>query len=394
MKKQNVLILAYYFPPFAGVASQRSSKFCKYLPEYDWVPIIFTVDSRYYANRIVSPESNSAAANTVNATNVKRIRYIDSPLASILIKLLYPLLALVYIVRHRKELDAVYFSGSPYHPFLLTTIVTGLLRIPSVIDFRDSWSINHGYDGKKLTNWRSKIKEKSFQFIESLSMRFASQVVFATRKLQAEYTELFPYWSYKFSTIHNGYDPADIATVNVQRKFSGTTLVMAGKMYLYTPEVVDVLMEVLQISPDLFFLYIGEEHSIIQEAAHRYRVESQVKILPFQPHSKVLDLMAGADIGLVTNGMVNGLGTKIFEYLALGKPTICLVPEGSIIAQEFGVTPSVLISHPPYTVATIKHLLLSASKQVNRPPEADLNRFNRKNSTKNLADILNTITYK
>lgn len=41
MKK--VLIIAYYFPPLGGGGVQRPLKFCKYLPEFGWQPIVLTV---------------------------------------------------------------------------------------------------------------------------------------------------------------------------------------------------------------------------------------------------------------------------------------------------------------------------------------------------------------
>ncbi len=40
MKK--VLIIAYYFPPLGGGGVQRPLKFCKYLPEFGWQPVVLT----------------------------------------------------------------------------------------------------------------------------------------------------------------------------------------------------------------------------------------------------------------------------------------------------------------------------------------------------------------
>src|SRR3990170_4334961 len=41
MKK--VLVIAYYFPPLGMGGVQRTLKFCKYLPDFGWKPIILTV---------------------------------------------------------------------------------------------------------------------------------------------------------------------------------------------------------------------------------------------------------------------------------------------------------------------------------------------------------------
>ena len=389
--KKKVLLLAYYYPPYAGVAGQRTDKFRKYLPEFGWCPIVFSLDARYYGDRV--SQSITADSSGQECTDeIHRVRYLALPGSTVLMKLVHPLLALWFAGRHRRDLGAVYMSGSPFHPFLLTPLLTGVLGIATVLDFRDSWSINHGYDGTRRASLGARLREKAFQLLEGISIRFASRVVFATSRLQEEYAELFPRWRHKFSTIHNGFDPEDVASVTPQRQHPGTTLVLAGKFHMYTPEAVDALMQVLKNAPDLSFVYVGEEHAIIADAAHRRGVDSRVTSLPFQPQKRVLELTAGADIGLVTNGMVNGLGTKIFEYLALGKPAVCLVPQGSVIASEFGSTPAVLVSHPPHTAPRIRDLLQRARTMVGKPQSTDLAPFNRRNNAGELAKLLDEIS--
>ena len=41
MKK--VLMISYYWPPSGGPGVQRILKFCKYLPDFGWEPIVLTV---------------------------------------------------------------------------------------------------------------------------------------------------------------------------------------------------------------------------------------------------------------------------------------------------------------------------------------------------------------
>ena len=46
MKK--VLIITYYWPPSAGAGVQRWLKFSKYLPKFNWKPIIYTPENPYF----------------------------------------------------------------------------------------------------------------------------------------------------------------------------------------------------------------------------------------------------------------------------------------------------------------------------------------------------------
>ena len=41
MKK--VLIISYVFPPMAAVGGYRIIKFCKFLPQFGWQPVVLTV---------------------------------------------------------------------------------------------------------------------------------------------------------------------------------------------------------------------------------------------------------------------------------------------------------------------------------------------------------------
>lgn len=48
MSKKKVLIITYYWPPSGGAGVQRWVKFCKYLPQLDYEPIVLTVKDGTY----------------------------------------------------------------------------------------------------------------------------------------------------------------------------------------------------------------------------------------------------------------------------------------------------------------------------------------------------------
>lgn len=381
-----LFVLAYYFPPYAEVSGFRTSKFVKYLPKSGWRPWVFTVDKRYYGDRILEQETGVAGN-----PRITRTPYVPIPGAVIMVKLLHPLLALAAIAKNRRTIDAVYMSGSPYHPFLLTPILAGLFAIPTILDFRDSWSINHGYDGRPGTRLLDRIRERVAMAMERISIRSATRVVFATSVIQQEYAKLFPEYAAKYETIPNGYDPEDLENINPIRTYTGKTLILTGKFHQYTPDAVDTLMAALAALPELHFVYAGWEQSIIQESASRFGLENRVTAYPYQSHKRALQFSAGAEIGLVATGMVNGLGTKIFEYLALRKPVVALVPHNSIISSEFGHIPGVIVSHPPHTTEKVLTALKEALSQDMRVADGALARFNRATAARSLARTLDSV---
>lgn len=89
--------------------------------------------------------------------------------------------------------------------------------------------------------------------------------------------------------------------------------------------------------------------------------------------------------------MVDGLGIKILDYLALGKPKICLVRTESVIASELGAVPTVVITHPRHTPDRIAAALEAAFGLVGTPCRADLDRYSHSESTRQLARLLDDI---
>ena len=343
----NVLMVSYYFPPFADVNVVRVKKHCKYLPEYDWQPWVISVDARYYKDKVVDD------LDDIRDTKIFRVPYYSLPGMIFLVKLFFPIIVAAFTLRNKSTINAVYMTGSPFHPFLLTSLFTGLFNIPTILDFRDSWSFNHGYDGRKAERLRDQVREFLFKPLEKLSIKFASKVIFSTFILQKEYSNEYPKYKNKFTTITNGFDPDDFLSIKPKRIVENKSLILTGKFKMYTPEVVAGLFEALKRLNQFKFIYVGSEHKDIVDLAKTYRVEDCVVSLPYQRYSESLDLIAGADYAMMTTGMVNGTGTKIFDYLALRKPTICFVPKGSIIKLQFDDIDQVVIQESPHTQTSI-----------------------------------------
>ena len=382
-KEQVVLMVSYYFPPYANVSTVRSLKYCKYLPKFGWKPQILTVNERYYKGRTLSLSSFK-----LGSLSISRIPYLKFPLNTFFIKALFPIIVLLYLCKHHKNIDVIYFSGSPFHPFILTVVLGAFFKKPTVLDFRDSWSINHGFDGRAAAGWLEKTGVWLVGKVEKASIRFASSVIFATSLLQQEYEELYPNYTRKYKTIPNGYDPEDFLDIEPIYVTNKKTLILAGQFSIYTPDAVRSLMGALKLLPDVHFIYIGNEANLIKDTAEVYSVAHLVTTYPYMPYEKVLSYVAGADFAILSNGMRNGMGTKIFDYLVLNKPTLCFVPEGSVITQQFSVLESVLVCEPPYTASsvtvTIEKLLLLKDTKGNADA---IKKFSRVEATQKLAKV-------
>ncbi|PIE69822.1 MAG: hypothetical protein CSA21_00445 [Deltaproteobacteria bacterium] len=279
--------------------------------------------------------------------------------------------------------------GSPFHPFILAPIFTRLLKIPTGLDFRDSWSNNFGYDGTPRQNVSCFIRGLHWLFflIERIGLRYASVVSFASPVLKKEYAGLHPRYRDKYHVILNGYDPDDFRDVTPVSLAKGKTILLAGKFYAYTPEAVSIFFEILRRRDDLTFIYIGNEIEQITEIAAQEKVQDKVILKPYRPYKEVLAYIKGSDYCLLTTGRIDGVGTKIFDYLAFGKPTLCLIPRGSIISEVFCDVEKLVTCERPFTSCDLEekltHLLsLDPGKNIDF-----IEQFSREKSVKKFANI-------
>lgn len=382
---KRLLIPSFYFPPHYGVKVVRTTKFCKLLPLQGWTPWVLTVDPRYFGGKTTSYPSGD-----LKNVGFSRIPYLKFPGNTVVMKIVWSFLVLGFVLLHRRDIDAIYMSGSPFYPFPLTLPLTGVLGIPTVIDFRDSWSFNHGYDGTLRKGFRGTLRSLVYGFAEKIAVRYASRVLFSTSVLQDEYAALIPGFDSKYHTITNGIDLDDFSHVVPLRSSEKKTLVLAGQFRIYLNDVVNDFLKCLKSMPDVHFLYLGEESAYIADSARTSGVRDQVTALPFQPYPRALQLIAGADAAVVATGLVNGMGTKIFDYLALNKPVLCLVPEGSIIKRVFGDQASVVVSEAPHTFQKI-FFGLQKVLALKDFPSVPLDAYTRQEAARQLADVLDNL---
>lgn len=89
--------------------------------------------------------------------------------------------------------------------------------------------------------------------------------------------------------------------------------------------------------PDIVFVVVGESKALdrVQDYCQMYEADN-VKLLPFQPREYLPEMLAAADVGLVTqkqNVIAFNLPSKIPVLLASGRPIVASVPASGTAAK-------------------------------------------------------------
>jgi len=124
-----------------------------------------------------------------------------------------------------------------------------------------------------------------------------------------------------------------------QHGLNGQFVVMYAGTLGYTSALKEVLeaAEILWDEPDVRFVIVGEgvKKAALEELT-RNKGLGNILFLPFQPRQVFAEMLAAADVSLVTlnqSSSLTSLPSKIFNIMASARPVLAVTPSESEIAQ-------------------------------------------------------------
>lgn len=339
-------MIAYHFPPLRGSSGvQRTLRFCRYLPDFGWTPLVLTASERAYeeidnASRAEIPQGlvvrRAFALNTARQLAVGR-RY---PAVLAVPDRWVTWLAggvLAGLAMIRQARPSVIFSTYPIATaHLIGLALHRLSGLPWVADFRDPMA-QEGYPSDPRI-WRS------FKWIEERALGHASRSMFTSPGAIRDYRRRYPdIPAERFVLIENGYDEEAFERVKrmpgappAAAPAGGRRLVILHSGIVYPSER----------DPTQFFEALGalKRAGVLGEAGVEFRfrasanepmlhalarqehVEDIVSVLPHIPYADALAEMMSAD-GLLLMQAANcnaQIPAKAYEYLRAGRPMLAL----------------------------------------------------------------------
>jgi colanic acid biosynthesis glycosyl transferase WcaI len=236
-------------------------------------------------------------------------------------------------------------------------VAAGVLRNRRVISF---FSLMERFIYRKATH------------ISLISERFRENLI--SKKVEPNKMTLIPVWA----------DPDVVRLLPKENDFrdrhglSRRFVVMYAGNIGHTSSLEDVLSaaELLKSESDIFFAILGEgvKKPILREAAQAKGLEN-VFFLPYQPREVFAEMMAAADVSLVTLNQASSLSSlpsKTFNIMASARPILAVTPPESEIARL--VTEGQCgINVPPNQPALLADQVLRLKSQPGRLEEMGYN---------------------
>lgn len=423
---KKVLIITYYWPPSAGGGVQRWLKFAKYLSEYGWAPIIYTPENPDFdlkddslltdvsgeltvvKNRIWEPYGllrifPSKKGKSSNIGQVSNKGFKKKVMSWVRGNLLIPdprkfwvkpsiKFLLDYLKEH--DIDTIVTTGPPHSMHLIGLGIKKRMDVKWLVDIRDPWS---GFD--MLDNFLvTKSNRKKYVNLEKDVLKSCDGVI-ATSPSMKHLLQEFDHR--KFASITNGYDRNDFSSYQDKAAQDKIVIYHAGLINdLRNPE--NFIAALDQISMEKVLSRLLQLHLVgIIETSVKVSIsdttllKDQVLIEAYKKHSEVLSDYGKAHVLLLLvnntdNAAVNIPG-KTFEYLATGKPIICISDPDTDVAKILSAYDHCLIL--PYTLpaAEVKSLLSTFLRDLPQSTAADTLRHSRKQLTADLDKVLRNL---
>lgn len=437
---KNLLIITYYFPPSGGPGVQRVLKHIKFLPQFGWNPVVFTVANGQYPARDESLLSQLPKDLTVikskifepydiyrfitgkkkgTAIDVNTIKKDDQKIslkekiaefirATFFIpdaRMMWRFSAgneLVQVVKDY-NIDAIYSSSPPYTCSILARNLKRQTGLPWVAGFRDPW-----------TNFISSPKRWFLPAAIDRSMEFsafnqADAVECAWVGIIKDALSKYPQLDKnKFSHVPNGFDADDYPKIAKERN-KRFTVTYTGSLYgRRNPssifQAVENLISSGKVNKDEFlFRFVGRFGQEVEDMFNNASFKDSIERLGYVPHEKSIEYLIKSDALLLivdeskeSEEIVPG---KVYEYLGTGTPILAIAPEKSAIADLIHETLCGDLAHQT-EVEKLESIFMNYfncwknSLKLKEPNYQAIKKYERREAAKSLAGILDGLVKK
>ena len=359
---KRLLIISYYWPPSGGAGVQRWLKFSKYLREYGWEPVIYTAKNPEVPAIDLSLEADVPENMEIIKTKIwepfsiykqfvgrkkddsikagflsegKEPTFTEKMSVWIRGNLFIPdarkfwiLPSIKYLKAYLKEnpVDAMVSTGPPHSMHIIALGIKKKLNIPWLADFRDPWTNIDFYQDLMLTSFA----DKKHHRLEQQVLKSADLITTIGENLAKELAIL---GDRPVEVVTNGYDEQDFTSLKESGSEKFEICHMGSMNKDRNPKVLwSVLSELCKsvagFQSDLKITFIGFTDYTVLKSLEEEGLAEFVEMVKYLPHEEVLQKAKNACILLLAlnntpnvNGIMPG---KLFEYLALKKPVLCI----------------------------------------------------------------------
>lgn len=440
---KKLLIITYYWPPTGGAGVQRWLKFVKYLREFGWEPVVYTPSNPESPDEDESLLRDVPDGVTVLKTEIwepynvyrkftgakkgEKIQaafHSDKKKAGFKQKLsvwirgnflipdprkfwIKPSVAYLKDWLKNNPVDAIVSSGPPHSMHMIARRLHKETGIKWIADFRDPWTNIDFYDDLNLSEWADRRHRK----MEQQVLQEADVVLSVGPTMNTQFIEMMHGYGdrnqdAKFKVIANGYDEDDVykGAVESDSRFSVSHI---GTMSnARNPEVLWRAIQKLSKEDSVFaktveIRLIGKVDNSVSESVRAHGLGDVLKLVQYLPHHEVVKWQKQSSLLLLVlnntrtaKGILTG---KFFEYMSAQRPVLAVGPvdgDAAEILRETGAGTIAGYADDQLMYDQLKTFWQQFQSGTLRVNASGVDRYSRKELTRQLADVLDELTRK
>ena len=271
-----------------------------------------------------------------------------------------------------------------------------------IADFRDPWTDIHYYENLHKNSISNKLDHR----LEKAVLNESDKIVCVSQyDIDMDFGKKVS--ESKCINVANGYDEMDFNEVNQsepnQNIFNLMHLGVVGieRCPNNVFKIIGELDKKKIISESNFQLtFVGKVETEVKQIIDKFEIGKFVKFVSYLPHHEALKFssQASALLLLITQSKKNVriLPGKTFEYMRMGIPIMALGPENGEVARIFNKSDFFkVIDYENYKAISDFLIYMMSNYKENKHvvvnPSFDIEKYERKNLTKQLASVFDTI---
>jgi glycosyltransferase involved in cell wall biosynthesis len=412
------------FAPAGGVGVERVIKFAKYLPDCGWEPTVLTgsTSSQFYIEdlelakdvenvvtlRCVAPDlfalfsritSFFSKKNNEKDAYKRRLYKQRGPWhpKSMIIpdsQVLWTIPALYTALRNARKYrwDVVYVTLTPPTNMLVGYLISKVLRIPLLVDYRDPWT--DSFFAPKRLKLLARLETRLEARIYSAAGAITALDPVCLQTPQREAKRKPP-----VRIIPNGYDEEDFHCD--PKALPRWSIVHTGNLHAERSlaDAWATIEKCLRIKPELkgelHFWQLGTVDEFVMNQLDNPPKGLNVHYVPPVPMNEAIQYMLGADLLIVmsydSGGKLQNTPAKIYQYLRANRPILALCDEEAVGLRQTAQDANNGCCCPSKDHGTAaKYIVeqLDPSSHMNPAIGPNITKYSRRAQTEQLAEML------